>query len=61
MVIAMAIACNPQVLIADEPTTALDATVQHGILDLLNDLRQEYGMGMVFIGHDLGVVKKCGR
>lgn len=57
VVIAMAISCNPQVLIADEPTTALDATVQHGILKLLNDLRDEYGMGMIFISHDLGVVR----
>ncbi len=57
VVIAMAIACKPKLLIADEPTTALDATVQQGILDLLNQLRDEYGMGMIFISHDLGVVK----
>lgn len=57
VMIAMAIACKPKILIADEPTTALDATVQHGILDLLNSLRDEYGMGMIFISHDLGVVK----
>lgn len=57
VMIAMAIACKPKILIADEPTTALDATVQHGILQLLNDLRDEYGMGMIFISHDLGVVR----
>ncbi|WP_417611060.1 ABC transporter ATP-binding protein [Owenweeksia hongkongensis] len=57
VMIAMAIACKPKILIADEPTTALDATVQQGILTLLNDLRDEYGMGMIFISHDLGVVK----
>ncbi len=57
VMIAMAIACKPKILIADEPTTALDATVQGGILKLLNGLRDEYGMGMIFISHDLGVVK----
>ena len=57
VMIAMAIACKPKILIADEPTTALDATVQNGILKLLNDLRDEYGMGMIFISHDLGVVR----
>ncbi len=57
VMIAMAIACKPKILIADEPTTALDATVQGGILRLLNELRDEYGMGMIFISHDLGVVK----
>ncbi len=57
VMIAMAIACKPKILIADEPTTALDATVQGGILKLLNSLRDEYGMGMIFISHDLGVVK----
>ena len=57
VMIAMAIACKPKILIADEPTTALDATVQHGILKLLNNLRDEYGMGMIFISHDLGVVR----
>ena len=56
--IAMAIACNPQILIADEPTTALDVTVQKEILKLLRKLQQETGMGMVFITHDLGVVSE---
>ena len=54
--IAMAIACNPQILIADEPTTALDVTVQLEILKLLRKLQAETGMGMIFITHDLGVV-----
>ena len=54
--IAMAIACNPAVLIADEPTTALDVTVQAQVLTLLKRLQAEQGMAMVFITHDLGVV-----
>ena len=54
--IAMAIACNPSVLIADEPTTALDVTIQAEILDLLRRLQAETGMGMMFITHDMGVV-----
>jgi peptide/nickel transport system ATP-binding protein len=56
VMIAMAIANDPSVLIADEPTTALDVTVQKEILLLLKELRQEYGMSLIFITHDLGVV-----
>src|SRR5262245_1689122 len=56
VMIAMAIACKPQLLIADEPTTALDVTIQAQILDLLLRLRRETGMGLVLITHDMGVV-----
>ncbi len=58
IMIAMAIANKPDLLIADEPTTALDVTVQKEIITLLNDLREEYGMGLIFISHDLGVIKE---
>lgn len=54
--IAMAICCEPKVLVADEPTTALDVTIQAQVLDLLRQMRDELNMGMVFITHDLGVV-----
>jgi peptide/nickel transport system ATP-binding protein len=54
--IAMAMSCNPSVLIADEPTTALDVTVQKTILDLMLELQQENNMGILFITHDLGVI-----
>jgi oligopeptide/dipeptide ABC transporter ATP-binding protein len=56
VMIAIAIACNPKLLIADEPTTALDVTVQAEILDLLEELRREHEMGLILITHDMGVV-----
>jgi len=56
VMIAMSIACEPSLLIADEPTTALDVTVQAQILELLNDLKTRMNMGMLFITHDFGVV-----
>ncbi len=56
VMIAMALSCNPQLLIADEPTTALDVTIQAQILDLLRKLRDERGMSIMFITHDLGVI-----
>ena len=56
VMIAMAIACNPKLLIADEPTTALDVTIQEQILDLLVRLQAEHGMGLIMITHNMGVV-----
>lgn len=70
VMIAMALVCKPQVLIADEPTTALDVTIQAQILDLMNNLKKETGTSILFITHDLGVVAEtcdevavmyCGR
>jgi peptide/nickel transport system ATP-binding protein len=54
--IAMALSCNPQVVIADEPTTALDVMIQAQILELLDDLRRKLGLAVIFVTHDLGVV-----
>jgi oligopeptide/dipeptide ABC transporter ATP-binding protein len=56
VMIAMALSCNPKVLIADEPTTALDVTIQAQILELMRELQQAYGMAMILITHDMGVV-----
>lgn len=56
VMIAMAMCCNPDLLIADEPTTALDVTVQKNILELMKNLQKKYGMSIIFITHDLGVV-----
>ncbi|MBQ6897166.1 MAG: ABC transporter ATP-binding protein [Oscillospiraceae bacterium] len=56
VIIAMSLLCNPKLLIADEPTTALDVTIQAQVLDIINQLREQYKMAMVLITHDLGVV-----
>ncbi len=61
VMIAMAIACNPKLLIADEPTTALDVTIQAQILDLLRTLQQERGMALVLITHNMGVVSEMAQ
>jgi len=62
VMISMALACNPDLLIADEPTTALDVTIQHQILKLIADMRKEAGMSVIFITHDMGVVAElCSR
>jgi len=59
VMIAIAISCNPKLLIADEPTTALDVTVQAGVLDLLDELQEEHEMAMIVITHDMGVVAEA--
>jgi oligopeptide/dipeptide ABC transporter ATP-binding protein len=59
VMIAIALACNPKLLIADEPTTALDVTVQAGVLDLLEELRDAHQMAMIIITHDMGVVAEA--
>jgi len=56
VMIAIAMACNPKLLIADEPTTALDVTVQAGVLDLFHELRAQHDMAVIIITHDMGVV-----
>jgi ABC-type dipeptide/oligopeptide/nickel transport system ATPase component len=58
MLIAVALACKPSLLVADEPTTALDVTTQKGILELLRELVAEYGLSMLFVTHDFGVVSQ---
>jgi peptide/nickel transport system ATP-binding protein len=59
VMIAMALACNPKLLIADEPTTALDVTIQAGILELINEIKEKMGMSVLLITHDLGIIAEA--
>ena len=61
VMIAMALACNPRLMIADEPTTALDVTIQAQILDLMNKLKADTGAAILFITHDLGVIAEMAQ
>ena len=62
VVIAIALACNPKLLLADEPTTALDVTIQAQVLDLMIDLKEKFDTSMIFITHDLGIIAEiCDR
>jgi len=61
VMIAMALACNPKLLIADEPTTALDVTIQAQIIDLVSQLQERLGMAVIWITHDLGVIARLAR
>ena len=61
VMIAMALSCNPQLLIADEPTTALDVTIQAQILDLLNELKAKFGMAVMLITHAMGVIAETAQ
>jgi peptide/nickel transport system ATP-binding protein len=59
VVIAIALACNPELLLADEPTTALDVTIQAQVLDMMNDLKKKLNTAVIMITHDLGIVAQC--